>query len=114
MMNWRFQKKGYASIDVGIGIDYGRALMIKAGYNGSGINDVVWMGDVVNQASALCSKGNKDSNKEIQISPVIYQNLKKENQDLFYSVLFGDRYEGNLVNVTRTYALMTPINFGRR
>lgn len=38
---------------VGIGLAYGRALMIKAGYKGSTINEVVWMGDVVNEASKL-------------------------------------------------------------
>jgi class 3 adenylate cyclase len=41
----------------GIGMSYGRALMIKAGFNGSGINDVVYMGDVVNRASKLAGLG---------------------------------------------------------
>lgn len=38
-------------------MDWGRALMIKAGYSGSGLNDVVYMGDVVNSAAKLASKG---------------------------------------------------------
>lgn len=29
--------------------------MIKAGYSGSTINDVVWMGEVVNVAAKLCA-----------------------------------------------------------
>jgi hypothetical protein len=31
--------------------------MIKAGYSGSGISDVVYMGDVVNSAAKLAAKG---------------------------------------------------------
>jgi len=54
ILNWKLAKKNLAEIEVGIGLSWGRALMIKAGHKGSSINDVVWMGDVVNEASALC------------------------------------------------------------
>jgi hypothetical protein len=33
--------------------------MIKAGHKGSAVNDVVWMGDVVNSAAHLCCHGSK-------------------------------------------------------
>jgi hypothetical protein len=33
--------------------------MIKACYSGSGINDVVYMGEVVNRAAKLASQGGK-------------------------------------------------------
>lgn len=70
-LNIKLTKKGYATYKVGIGIDYGRALMIKAGYNGSGISDVVWMGDVVNTACHLSGYGNSNSSdKTIMISDV--------------------------------------------
>lgn len=59
MLNWRLEQKGYTQIKCGIGLAYGRALMLKAGYRGSSINDVIWMGDVVNEASNLCHRGNK-------------------------------------------------------
>ena len=55
ILNWRLEKKGYSQISVGIGCSYGDALMIKAGYNGSGVNDIVYMGDVVNESAKLCS-----------------------------------------------------------
>lgn len=45
ILNYKLRKKRYSQISVGIGIDYGRALMVKAGYSGSGINDAIWMGD---------------------------------------------------------------------
>lgn len=30
--------------------------MVQAGYAGSGLNDVIWMGDVVNYACHICGK----------------------------------------------------------
>lgn len=56
-LNCKLKKKGIEPINVGIGMDWGRALMIKAGYSSSAINDVVYMGDVVNSAAKLASKG---------------------------------------------------------
>lgn len=44
---------------VGIGLADGRALMIKAGFSGSGIHDVVYMGQVVNPAAKLAALGRK-------------------------------------------------------
>ena len=32
ILNYKLRKKNYSEISVGIGIDYGRALMVKAGY----------------------------------------------------------------------------------
>lgn len=99
ILNWRLDKKGIDSITVGIGMDYGRALMIKAGYKGSGINDVVWMGDVVNQASKLCAYGNQSWNdSETMISNVIYNNLNDENKKLFSWSTTRSCYQGNVVN----------------
>lgn len=34
ILNYKLRKKGYSEISVGIGMDYGRALMVKAGYSG--------------------------------------------------------------------------------
>lgn len=83
ILNCKLEKKNFSTIKIGIGIDYGRALMILAGYKGSGINDVVWMGDVVNQASKLCGYGNKGlSDKRIMLSNVIHHNLNQANKDL--------------------------------
>jgi len=50
-LNCKYKKRDISEIRVGIGMDYGRALMIKAGYSGSGLNKIVWMGEVVNSAS---------------------------------------------------------------
>lgn len=58
-LNIKYKKRGYSEITVGIGISYGKSLLIKSGYKGSGINEVVWLGSLVSEAAELCSFGNK-------------------------------------------------------
>ncbi len=84
ILNYKLEKKGYKTYKVGIGLDYGRALMIKAGHKGSTINDVVWMGNVVNQACHLAAKGNAaySNGNPIMLSSVIYNNLNDDNKKL--------------------------------
>lgn len=82
ILNYKLQKCDYTAVDVGIGIDYGRALMIKAGYKGSGINDVVWMGDVVNKASHLAKKAGRNLIDPILITSIFYNNLNEKNKAL--------------------------------
>lgn len=100
VLNCKLKKKGFEQISIGIGIEYGRALMIKSGYNGSGINEVVWMGDVVNGASNLCHFGNKSVfDYEIMVSSVVYDNLKEENKKLLSWNSNRNCYHGNVINV---------------
>jgi len=106
LLNWRLEQKGYTPIQCGIGIDYGRALMLKAGYYGSGINEIIWMGDVVNSASNLCHQGNRGFRKPIQVSPVIQQNLREDYRillnpvgDTIFDMANPGCYEGDLFAV---------------
>lgn len=100
ILNYKLRKKKYSEISIGIGIDYGRALMVKAGYSGSGINDVIWMGDVVNSACYLCNKAGRDYRKVIVISDIIYNNINEHNKSLFSGYVddWTTRYEGNIIN----------------
>lgn len=84
ILNYKLEKKGYLKYKVGIGMDYGRALMIKAGHKGSTINDVVWMGDVVNQACHYAGYVGKPGTwgKNIFMSSFIYENLNDKNKEL--------------------------------
>ena len=80
-LNCQYQKQKIKPIKIGVGISYGRVLMVKAGYNGSGINDVLWLGDVINEASKLCSQANKSvSDKSLMVSTTVYRNLKEDYQ----------------------------------
>ncbi len=47
----KLRKKGYAEIKVGIALHYADVLMIKAGYSGSGINEVTWIGKLVGETA---------------------------------------------------------------
>lgn len=102
ILNYKLRKNGYSTISVGIGMDYGRALMIKAGYSGSGLNDVIWMGDVVNSASHLSGEAGRNGRKVLVVSSCIYGNLNDHNQGLlssFYSSSdWKTKYEGNIIN----------------
>ena len=98
VMNYKFEKNNIEQIEVGIGLSYGRALMIKAGYNGSSINDLVWMGEVVNEASELASYGNQThSDKETMVSNIFYGNLNEHNQELLVRNYTRTCYNGNIV-----------------
>ncbi len=99
MLNYKLNEYNITPIRIGMGMDYGRALMIKAGYLGSSINDVVWMGDVLNYASNLCNNANRNITKSFMVSKVIYINLNADNQNLLNYNSYQDCYEGNIVNV---------------
>lgn len=100
ILNYKLERKGYSQISVGIGIDYGRALMVQAGYKGSGIKDVVWMGDVVNKACHISNKAGRDGNKPLMISENIYHHLSPGYALLMdYTDVDGEKlYEGNIGN----------------
>ncbi|QPA33440.1 adenylate/guanylate cyclase domain-containing protein (plasmid) [Anoxybacillus caldiproteolyticus] len=117
ILNYKMSKKNIDPIKIGIGIAKGRALMIKAGFSGSGINDVVWMGDVVNEASNLCGLANKDVPGVIVISEKIYSDLEgyenfygEKYQSWFQRNLFQSYYYGDVVNISMNDWLEQQIN----
>lgn len=79
ILNIKLAKKGYSTISIGIGLDYGQSLYIKAGYKGSGINEVVWIGSVVGSAAALCKHGNRTwGDHTVMASALFRDNLNNE------------------------------------
>lgn len=100
LLNHHLAKKGISPVKIGIGVDYGRVLMIKAGFSGSGINDVIYMGDVVNSASHLAHAAGRGWNDPIFVGGVFYQNLNEHNQGLLSSKWvtgLGTVYAGSVV-----------------
>ena len=101
-LNWQLEKNGISPIRCGIGLAYGRALMRKVGLKGYAINEVVWMGDVVNEASNLCNRGSKDGNAPVQVSSAVYGKLTEKYKSFLKPQLDLDppayRYEGHVVN----------------
>ncbi|GAA3298237.1 adenylate/guanylate cyclase domain-containing protein [Dactylosporangium vinaceum] len=99
MLNYALRRHDYEPIRVGIGLSYGRALVVKAGYSGSGINDIVYMGDVVNQAAKLAAHGNENyGDGRTMVSQIFYQNLKSENQRLLTWSASRHAWHGNIVD----------------
>ena len=100
-LNYKLCKKGIDPIKVGVGIDKGDALMILAGFKGSGINDVIYMGGVVNNASKLCSKGGKYGNGSMVISSEVYNDLEgKHNGTNYYQSFFTKNQFENFYHAT--------------
>ncbi len=78
VLNYLARKKGYSTLRIGIGLAYGEALMVKAGFNGSGIYDTIWLGDVVNKAAHLSDHGSKQiGDPPVMIATDFYNNLKE-------------------------------------
>lgn len=100
LLNHHYDKKGITSIKIGIGVDYGRVLMIKAGFSGSGIDDVVYMGDVVNRAAHLAHEAGRDWNDPVFVGADFQCNLNEHNRGLLtstYKPELGQIYTGNTI-----------------
>ncbi|MFI1536750.1 adenylate/guanylate cyclase domain-containing protein [Streptomyces anandii] len=100
IINYYMQKSGYDHpIKIGIGMSWGRALMIKAGHNGSGINDVVYMGDVVNEAAKLANYGNSQPGiPPIVLSENFHFNLSENSQSFFRYDNMRECYVGDALD----------------
>jgi class 3 adenylate cyclase len=100
VLNYKMKKRGYEKeLKFGIGISLGRALMIKAGYSGSGINDIVYMGDVVNSAAKLASRGSNGWGvPPIFVDELVYRNLNDLNQSLLTPVRYEPIYSGDVID----------------
>lgn len=98
VLRYKMKKRDMGTpVYAGMGMAYGRALMIKAGYSGSGLNDVVYMGDVVNKASHLAHAAARLGRGEHMIDSSIYGNLNEHNQGLLRWNQALGCYEGNVI-----------------
>jgi hypothetical protein len=75
MLNKLLKKNGYSEICAGIGLGCSQDLIIKAGQNGSGINDKIWIGKAVVDAAHLSGVANRNGISAIAISPLFYDNI---------------------------------------
>ena len=74
MFNKIITNYGYKKIKAGIGIGCDEDLIIKAGRTGTGINDKIWIGKAVVDASNLSSIAARNGVSNIAISPLFYSN----------------------------------------
>lgn len=100
ILNIQFLKKGYSQIKIGIGIDDGKSLYMQAGYKGSGINEVVWIGKVVGETAKLCNFGNKEiDDKSLMVSERIYSDLTDKYKSFMHWNTNRNCYHGNIHNI---------------
>ncbi|MER2124212.1 MAG: adenylate/guanylate cyclase domain-containing protein [Exiguobacterium indicum] len=59
-------------IKAGIGVASGRALVMKAGHAGSGVEDFVYLGDVINKATEICGLAYNEYDKPICVTEDVY------------------------------------------
>ena len=76
MFNKILIKHGYNAISAGIGLGCDQELIVKAGQNGSGINDKIWIGKAVVDAAHLADTANRNGISPIAMSPSFYNNIK--------------------------------------
>jgi len=75
MLNKQLENHGMNQIRAGIGLGCAEELVIKAGQSGSGINDKIWIGKAVVDASKLGDKANRDGINPIAMSVLFYDNV---------------------------------------
>ncbi|MCM3444744.1 adenylate/guanylate cyclase domain-containing protein [Metabacillus halosaccharovorans] len=98
VLNVKYKKKwgsNFQEIKAGIGVALGRALVIKAGFSGSGINDLIYMGDVVNRASKMCGLAYKVYTSPICVTEAVYVSAgtyiaNSETQQTFQDFLYEE------------------------
>lgn len=95
-LNSKLSFYGYKNIQAGIGIADGNVLIVKAGYAGSSLNDLIWMGDAINQASHLANVAGRNGLKPILLTGGVAYRLNKHRQSLIFplssssSIFSGD------------------------
>ena len=113
VLNVKYKKKwsNFNEVKAGIGVALGRALVIKAGFSGSGIKDLIYMGDVVNRASKMCGLAYKEYSSPICVTEAVYDaagtyiaNVEEDKtfQDFLYKQIHlkhGTVYTGNFYRI---------------
>lgn len=103
LLNHHFEKKGIDPIAIGIGAEWGRALMIKAGFSSSRINDVIYMGDVVNRAAHLANQAGRSLRPPIFVGADFHSNLNDHNKALLslrHIQDLGTVYAGDVIHLS--------------
>ena len=97
----KLEERGLHKVSACIGMDYGRSLMVKAGYSGSGINEIFWIGDVFGRSAQLRGLAKKHKGPESTfVSPKIFINLGEYHKRLLQKHPSHNCYMGDVVNVT--------------
>ena len=75
MLNIILKNRKMNKIIAGIGVSTAKELVVKAGREGSGINNLVWIGKAVTYASKFSSIANRDEYEPIIFSESFYESM---------------------------------------
>ena len=88
------EQNNFPGFKIGIGLGTSKDLVIKAGKNNTGINDYIWIGNAVIDASKLSGQGNKNGFAPIVMDSCFYSNIKdrKANDSYTYDHYISQKY----------------------
>ena len=80
MLNSLLKSKNFPEINAGIALSTAQELVVKAGRKGSGINNLVWIGNAVTSAANFSSLANKNENLPLIFSKCAYDNFSQDER----------------------------------
>lgn len=101
MLNKLLSQNNLPNIEAGIGLATSKTLVIKTGRKDVGINDKIWIGNSVVDASNFSSIANKEGYSSIVMSPYFYKHIIK----------YERKIEENLTKVKSEYGYCYMGNF---
>jgi hypothetical protein len=97
MINSKLEIKNIDPIDIGIGLDFGVEFVINPGDSCGVLNEIVWLGDVVKNASKISRNGVKTlTNEEIMVTLDFQHTLNEENSDMLFATKEDGCYYGSI------------------
>lgn len=104
MLNNLLETRNLSTIEIGIGLTAQKTLVVKAGHQSSGFQNLVWMGELVTKAFELSDLGNKKGIGPIVMSNTFHSNYRqkaKYKERKFWRKVknskYGDYYHSDVV-----------------
>ena len=102
MLNKLLKQHKLPSIKIGIGLATSKTLVIKAGRKYVGINDKIWIGNSVIDASNFSAIANTGNFGAIVMSPNFYKYILEYEEDIHEDIIkkdskYGECYSANII-----------------
>lgn len=98
------QDNQFPTFEIGIGLGLSETLVIKAGQKGSGINNYIWIGSSVVNASKLSSEAGRNQNSPILLDKTFKHNLnkycKRNYAKSWFKVIYSEKLKEYIFGVS--------------
>lgn len=100
--------------EIGVGLGASKDLVVKTGNKNTSINDYIWIGNAVIDASKLSGQGNKNDFAPIVMDSCFYTNIKdkKANDSYTYDHYISQKYS-SLIGENVYHCDMITTNFDK-